>query len=159
MYTRNDFAYNWPPAKLLDTFMQASARAGVSGSGLVIDLSSGTHSADATYLKGVLLARLEGAVPELKPGDKVRATSSLLRPLTMGDWRVWISSRNVKGDLTISKILYLGNKSWAYQFKEENEMTAYKDGIHLQDENREWWVPLWFHAKNFEAVALATSGK
>jgi hypothetical protein len=63
--------------ELVDEFMNACARAGASNSGLVIDFAAGSDRAEAHYLKGVVLARIAGVKPPLRPGRKMIPLSSL----------------------------------------------------------------------------------
>jgi hypothetical protein len=66
------WAYNLSNEKLMHALWEATVRAGISGSGLVIDLSGSDYGTTASYLYGVTLSRLDGKTPPLKPGDKVR---------------------------------------------------------------------------------------
>ncbi len=75
----NKWAYDMTDQELVDEFMNATARAGASNSGLVIDFSAGSDRAEAHYFKGVVLARLAGVKPPLKPGCKMAPLSSLTR--------------------------------------------------------------------------------
>jgi hypothetical protein len=75
----NKWAYEMTDQELVDEFMDACARAGASNSGLVIDFSAGSDRAEAHYFKGVLLARLAGMKPPLKPGCKMVPLSNLTR--------------------------------------------------------------------------------
>lgn len=65
-------SYEIPAEELLDRFMRATAQAGVSNSGLVIDVAAGFDHANMRYFRGVVLARMEGKTPPYKSGGKVR---------------------------------------------------------------------------------------
>lgn len=67
--------YDWDNETLLKGFMRACAKAGVSGSGLCYDPFAHYDHAEALFLKGVVLAKMEGARPPFKPSDNVVTTS------------------------------------------------------------------------------------
>ena len=64
-------AYELDNEALLKEFMNACGRAGTSNSGLCYDLAASEHLKYAHYLKGVVLAKIEGEDPPFKPGDIV----------------------------------------------------------------------------------------
>ena len=92
------WAYEMDNRTLLKEFWMACARAGVSGSGLVIDVAGPSNAEEARYLKGVLLARLEGKKPPFKRGDVVN-------PVGGGQPR------------TIERIHYNGGDQWSLEFE------------------------------------------
>src|SRR3989344_5612986 len=51
--------YSWDTATLLSEFMDACGRAGFSNCGLVISPTADNDLADAHYLRGVVLARID----------------------------------------------------------------------------------------------------
>ena len=60
---------------LLNVFFRACAQAGISNSGLVMSFSASDDINEASYFKGVVLARLEGAKPPFRRDDVVRLNS------------------------------------------------------------------------------------
>ena len=69
---KRTWAYDCSNEELTKKFWEALARAAVSGSGLVISFTGGYERAEAFYLYGVVLSRLEGKRPPFTPGDRVR---------------------------------------------------------------------------------------
>jgi hypothetical protein len=65
------WAYEMKSEELMEALSRATVRAGISNSGLVIDLTGNNDGAGAFYLYGVVLSRLEGKLPPFKPGDVV----------------------------------------------------------------------------------------
>lgn len=63
MKTRYDLSND----ELVKELMNASARVGVSSSGLVIDCASYSHRTDMWYLQGIVLSRLSGLNPPISP--------------------------------------------------------------------------------------------
>ncbi len=53
-------AYEASNSELVDRFIKACARAGIANSGLCIDPSAGADIVQMNYLKGAVLARLDG---------------------------------------------------------------------------------------------------
>lgn len=139
--------YSWSDSRLLDEFMNACARAGVSGSGLVISLSGNSDLGKAHYLRNVLSARLNRAEPPAKPGDKVRPKSCTIAPSHYRGGRPPL--RKLPDTLTIEKIYYRGDR-WEYVFEERSEATANQDGVYGEDGGDWWWIPLNFNAEDFE---------
>jgi hypothetical protein len=108
----SQWAYDMSNGELIDAFAQACAKSGVSNSGLCIDPWGPLHATEAYYLKGVLLARMEGLKPPLKRGDVVRSKSDqnvhsvdYLGPSLAHD-----------SDQTIHRINYGGNGKWLLEF-------------------------------------------
>ncbi len=104
-------AYDLENEELLRMFMNACARAGVSGSGLVIDPSAGYELAEAHYLKGVVLARMEGKRPPFKAGDEIISESGV---------RETYSTLAIppKQKLGVRRIYYMGGDDWSVEFPE-----------------------------------------
>ena len=71
MSEKQETAYDWPNEKLVEYFMDACARAGISNSGLVIDFMAGSNFDEAHYIKGIILSRLDGKTPSFKRNDVV----------------------------------------------------------------------------------------
>lgn len=115
-----DYAvYDWPIQRLLSALMNASARAGVSNSGLVVDLSDDNDLYEAHYLKSVVLARFDNVRPSVKPGQKFRTVSTLATEYTRTVHPLGGSHMGnclVRGSTyTIREVWYLGSAGgWAY---------------------------------------------
>src|SRR3569832_2801825 len=109
------WAYEMSDQELLDEFMNACARAGTSNSGLVIDFSAGSDRAEAHYLRGVVLSRIDGEKPPFARGDKV----ILNQPPAQSVNKVNYSPRFLKeGEVhEVSRIYYEGKRTWALSFK------------------------------------------
>src|SRR3989338_9343917 len=60
--------YSWDTATLLSKFMDACGRAGFSNCGLVISPTADNDLADAHYLRGVVLARIDQVKPPFVAG-------------------------------------------------------------------------------------------
>ena len=102
-------AYNLDNEGLLKIFMNACARAGVSRSGLVIDPPAGYELAEAHYLKGVVLARMEGKRPPFKAGDEIISESGV---------REGYSTLAIppKQKLRVRCVYYKGSNNWSVEF-------------------------------------------
>jgi hypothetical protein len=146
--------YTWDDEELLKRFMNACSRAGVSGSGLIFDVAAGTNIAYAHYLKGVVLARIQGVKPPLEPDSKVRPNKALVKPSRSNHHERSSHARELPSSLTIELIFYcgkdgLGNEMWEVKFKECSKATADQD---YDGDGRQFWLPLRFNAEDFEAM-------
>lgn len=65
------YAYDMTNEQLLNAFAKAAAEAGIAGSGLCIDVMTGSKFAEFNYLKGAVLSRLERLKPPFTRGDEV----------------------------------------------------------------------------------------
>lgn len=78
------YAYDMTNEQLLNTFAKAAAEAGIAGSGLCIDVMTGSKFAEFNYLKGAVLSRLEGLKPPFTRKDEIvvkhRITASPRHP-------------------------------------------------------------------------------
>lgn len=125
------WAYDYTDKELVQEFTQATARAGTSNSGLVIDFMAGSHRAEAYYLQGVLLARLAGVKPAFNRNETVK----LIQPNMAGHvpsensvsseysdhrYTTTFNYPKEKEFVTIERIWYIKDK-WYLQFKEINE--------------------------------------
>lgn len=98
---------------LLNTFMRACSRAGASNNGMVIDFMAPYDAQYAQYLKGVVLARIDGKQPPFTEGSIVVLSGQdpllddiyLKAPITPGT------------HLAINQVHYLGNNQWRLVFK------------------------------------------
>lgn len=72
--------YELSNVELTDTFMKACARAGVSNSGLCIDPSAGADVVEMNYIKGAVLARMDGQKPPFEPETKVKIKEEVVLP-------------------------------------------------------------------------------
>ncbi len=107
-------AYEQDNIQLLDRLINASAKAGVSQSGLIFSPMTNIDVLNLAYLKGVVLARLEGVKPPFSPQTKVEVPEGqtargvceqeVLEPLTR---------------LTVERVFYLGGGNWGFQFREK----------------------------------------
>ena len=114
-------AYDYSRAELVDAFWRTVAKAGVSNSGLAIDIMAGHDRAEASYLRGVLLSRLELQERPFTRGDYVRLSKS--------DSRCIVSSVNPYGDYythgraepgktyVVARTIYEGAGKWSLCFE------------------------------------------
>lgn len=109
------WAYEMPHNQLIDKLAEACARSGTANSGLVIDVMAGSYAWDAGYFKGVVLSRLEGLAPPLRPGNLVRCVRD--------SWKYYRDSyegpSNIEANvqLAVSRVWYKDGK-WFLEFKE-----------------------------------------
>jgi hypothetical protein len=144
--------YLWTTEKLLDKFMNACARAGVSNSGFVISFSSGSDLGNAHYLRSVLSARLNRVEPPAHPGAKVQPRSESVAPSHSNGWKRSNHPRPLPEVLTIDRVYYKGGNSWEFQFVERSYATADRDGVYAEDGGESWWIPLNFKAGDFQPM-------
>ncbi len=114
-------AYDYTHAELVDAFTEAVAKSGISNSGLVISVFAGYDAAEAFYLKGVLLSRLEGAERPFTRGDHVKISGSASRQAT-------VLSQNTSGEYysfgraepgktyEVFRVFYESNGKWSLSF-------------------------------------------
>ncbi len=106
-------AYEMTNEELLREFGQACAEARLSNSGFVVDVMGPVHASEARYLKGVVLARLDGQKPPFSRGDVVQSKS--------GDgaravgWHGRLSGASEPHE--IFRVHYLGNEKWLLEFR------------------------------------------
>ena len=117
--------YELTNEELLDAFLQAVARAGVSNSGLVFDAMAGHERAEAAYLNGVVLSRLDGVKPPFSRGAQVAPKEAASVPVLSVNrgrhgHRVYIGPEK-KGKYTVNRVVYEGNAKWSLYFKEVEE--------------------------------------
>ncbi len=108
-------AYDISNEELIKRLVKAAAAAGVSGSGLVYDVTAGSNSENLHYLMGVMRARLDDAGdPPFMPDQKMR----VMREVCIG----YNDPTLEKGrTLTIVRVWYvfaLERWKWKLQFKE-----------------------------------------
>ena len=140
--------------ELVHELVNASARAGVSGSGLVIDLSGSDDLNRARYLQRVVLARLDFKAPPFKPGDKVQAKDPKVIPSDRNQYPRCRNKRDFSSPVTIKEVHYFGlgyhgELRWDVIFAERNDVTCDKESYYDQDGGRSWYVPLFFQAEDF----------
>ncbi len=105
----SQWAYEMSHEELVNYFMRICARAGTASSGLVIDVTGLYEAAEAKYLKGVLLARLDGQKPPFKREEEIEVTADSVY--------VYHGRNLKKGEhLTIERIYYQ-DKKWFVTFK------------------------------------------
>lgn len=108
------WAYDMPHEELLRNFADACAEAGTANSGFVFDIMGPVHVANARYLKGVLLSRLEGKQPPFKRGNMVQPKAGSTGVHAEAYWGISVLPGVAQ---TITKIHYEGNGRWLLQFK------------------------------------------
>ena len=64
-------SYEIPDKELVDKLISVAAAAGTACSGLVVDMTTPSRVENLHYLKGCMLARLDGVKPEIQPGHEV----------------------------------------------------------------------------------------
>jgi hypothetical protein len=102
--------------ELVNRFMNACAEAGISRSGLCIDVAAGIKLRKAHLLKAAVLARIEGATPPFKTGDKVKVAQNQCFSAKAEGWKgARVEPRMI---LTVNGIFYEGNGKWLLDFKE-----------------------------------------
>lgn len=150
------WAYDLSNSELLGKLVNVAARAGISGSGLVIDCGSQSYFSDLRYLKGVVLARLEGKKPPFKTGDRVfpvegkTVTGKCLS--TYGrDW--WPKDYVFNDSAEVVGIIYLGNDEWEICLK--GFCSDFDDGDRFQ---KGGGPPVRFNAKEFVLAEQSAVG-
>ena len=138
--------------KLLSVFMNACARAGVSSSGLVIDLSGSDDLGNAHYLRGVIHARIDRATPPFHPRDRVKAKTPTVTPSPSNNWERDRRPRDIKEVLTVAKVFYLGNRGWDVSFRGSAKETADTVIEYEQDGRTTFVFPLHFRTEDFELL-------
>lgn len=108
------WAYEMSDKELIDEFGKACAESGVSNSGLCIDPMGPCDAEEARYLRGAVLARIEGLKPSFKRGDVVQIKSG--RDAHPQDY--WGSSLAHDKDQTIRRIHYCGDDKWLLEFED-----------------------------------------
>lgn len=147
--------YSWDTIRLLNEFMNACAKAGISHSGLVIDLSVGTELSRAHNLRGVVHARIDGVTPPVQPGDKVKPNKKTIAPSSSNGWERSRNERALPKILTVKTVHYVGNDCWEFMFQEVNDATADTESSYYEEGPRSWHVPLRFKAEDFTSVKEA----
>jgi hypothetical protein len=146
--------YEWETQRLLSEFMNACAKAGTSNSGLVISFSAASDLQDAHCLRGVVLARIDGVKPQIKPGDQVKPVQDNdINPAPSNGYNSSRSrARKLPDVLTVESVRYMGGDRWELVFKERNDATCDTDSEYAEDGGRTWYVPLRFRAEDFELL-------
>lgn len=108
----SQWAYEMNNETLVKEFADACAKAGTACSGLVIDVRGPEYVEEAQYLKGVLLARLDGLKPPFKRDDTVRPAQKNIRAV---DW--WGGVLPEKPSFKIVRIYYAGKGQWLLAFQ------------------------------------------
>ena len=107
------WAYDMPAAQLVNELIHSAARASVSGSGLVIDMTGPFHAAETRYLVGVVVSKLEGKTPPFRWGVKVRATRRVTSSCRNWSQTIEASAKT----FTIARIYYHSSR-WLLSFEE-----------------------------------------
>lgn len=143
--------YSWSNERLVGEFAHACRRAGVSGSGVVVSFSTESDASKASYLRGVLNARLDGVTPPFSPGQIIQPKQSETKP-SGNDWRRSNRARVLQDKLTVDKVYYLGKQKWLLNFREWNKSTADEERVMYEDGVEITWHPLNFDPNDFVAV-------
>jgi hypothetical protein len=114
-----DNPYAWNNEKLVHEFMHATAKSANANSGLVIDVTGPIHAKRVHYLKGVLLARLDGKQPPFSPGAALRIKHGAR---VGGVW--WVPQLSHDNQYTVMQVLYEDGK-WLMTFKGVSEHERY----------------------------------
>ncbi|GEM_PF-4718381 len=138
--------------RLLDEFMRATARAGVSRSGLAIIIGGDDSLEYAHYLKGVVRARIDDVQPPIQPGAQVKPTAQLTAPAQSNDWKRSKHERELPPVMTVDQVYYLGENTWNVTFRERTATTADGD---WDEDGRIHYIPLRFRASDFEILVPA----
>ena len=101
--------------ELIERFMKACARAGISNSGLCIDPSAGAQIVQMNYLRGVILARLDGQKPPFKHDMKVGVKKGAVLPVRPKCY--YAPNLEGKQTYTIDRVWY-DSGTWYLTFKE-----------------------------------------
>ncbi len=117
------YAYDMGHQGLLDAMAHAAAETGISGSGLVIDPAAPFHREEYHYLRGVVLARLEGQEPPVRRGDQVvyedeRPSDTFHSENQSGHRRKTLGDT---GPYIVYRVWYLGDGKWALSFEGSHE--------------------------------------
>lgn len=132
--------------------MNACARAGFSGSGAVIDPSARSDLSAAHYLKGVLMARLDGVKPPFNPGDELYPKNIITRPSDRNHWQRSRDGRPLSPPgLVIKELHYVGKDCWDIIFVGKDPSTTDSEWISEQDGGWTNHYPLFFDAGDFKA--------
>lgn len=108
------WAYEMSNRELVNDFANACARAGISGSGLVIDCAAGYNFSEMHYLRGVMLARLEGKTPPFKRDDVVEVNKDFAS--SINDWKYTTQKLERGTRKKIQRIHYCGGDDWQLEF-------------------------------------------
>lgn len=116
-------SYEVSNIELINRFGDACARAGIANSGLCIDFTAGDKIVQVNYLKGVILARLDGQKPPFEPGMKVRIKKEVVRPVPPKHYDAPNSRRGQT--YTINRVWYDDGR-WYLTFKELEQWSELK---------------------------------
>jgi len=112
-------AYEISNRRLVDRLAQAAGESGAANSGLSINCTGSFKAEEARYLMGVVLARLRGLEPPVKPGDTMRQKQDRPHPPLSSHAPI-----EVGAVLTVKRVHYAGKSvvdeehEWLLEFKE-----------------------------------------
>lgn len=106
-------AYDYSNEELVREFWVTCAKAGVSNSGLVIDVGAGSHMEQAQYMGGIVLSRLEGKTLPFKRGDVVRAKPEIKLVYPHQYWGSEIGSGR---SYEVKRVHYYVGGKWFLEF-------------------------------------------
>jgi hypothetical protein len=112
-------AYDYTHMELVDAFVRAVAKAGVANSGLVIEIMGPHHAREARYLRGVLLARLEGQERPFTKGDRVRLKTRLAVSSVNYDGGYYRREVHAGKEYAVSRVFYDGIGKWSISLGED----------------------------------------
>lgn len=101
---------------LVNRFMNICTQAGISRSGLCLDIAANTKLREAHLFKAAVLARIEGVTPPFEAGNKVKIAKNRCFSAAAKGWR---GTRIEPGIIvTVDGIFYEGKGKWFLDFKE-----------------------------------------
>ncbi len=120
-------AYDYTHTELVDAFYRAVARAGVSSSGLAIDIMAGHDRAEAFYFRGVLLSRLEGQKRPFTRGNHVKLDSrGIVRSVnTSGEYYARGQAEPGK-TYEVTRTFYEGSGKWSLCLRDPMDDEPYR---------------------------------
>lgn len=124
------WAYDLDNKRLMNSLLRAAAEAGVSGSGLIMDLSGSDYHTPVIYLKGVVLSRLEGRRPPFAVGDKARMYPKETYYCPSVNWRRHHASGEAAPDIEyeVAAVFYERIPRFAYGGGDDYDWTiSFKD--------------------------------
>ncbi|MBU2036631.1 hypothetical protein KJ866_00245 [Patescibacteria group bacterium] len=99
--------YDWDNGLLLAKFMMVCMKAGNSGNISDFGPPASDDSAQLSYLKGAVMARLEGKKPPFKPGDDALSCEEA-RPLNSPASDLILPGKTME----VIRVYYSGNDLW-----------------------------------------------
>jgi len=129
---QSTIAYDLNNEDLLDRFVNACVKAGISCSGLVIDPCADYDHMNAKYLRGVVLARLEGQKPPLASGTKVivpegrKVTGILYNQEILFPGTIF----------TVERVFFFGKGNWCVELRKKQDLFPLSQLIPIKEEEK-----------------------